>query len=114
MQAKFEEALEGDTNLDKIIVKLGKLNKISYEDLIHSFNTNASIGKLFLDWFKNKKPEFSKEYKKVAWDKLVNNYALHTAWNLLKLKRAFQCSTLDSADGEGSRWMDLFFGRVKN
>ena len=43
MQKDFEKAHEGDSNLDKKFVKLGELNKLAYEDLILSINTNSVV-----------------------------------------------------------------------
>ena len=47
-QDEYEEALEGDMDLDKNILKLGELNELAYEDLILSINTSFSVGKIVL------------------------------------------------------------------
>ena len=46
MQEGDEKALEGDTHIDKKIVKLGELNKLAYKDLILLINTDLSLGKI--------------------------------------------------------------------
>ena len=46
MHEEYEEALEGDDELDKKIVKLDELNERAYEDLILSINTHSSMGKV--------------------------------------------------------------------
>ena len=40
MQEEYENALKGDMDLDKKIIKLGELNELAYEDQILSINTN--------------------------------------------------------------------------
>ena len=45
MQKENEEALECNTDLQNID-KLGELNKLAYENLVLSINTNSSIGKV--------------------------------------------------------------------
>ena len=44
-QEEYENALEGDDDLDKKIVKLGELNEPAYEALILSINTSSSVRK---------------------------------------------------------------------
>ena len=46
MQHQYEEVLKGNEDLNKKIVKLGELNKLSYEDLILSINTSSSFCKV--------------------------------------------------------------------
>ena len=45
-QDKYENALIGNIDLDKKILKLSELNKLAYEDLILSINTSSSVGKV--------------------------------------------------------------------
>ena len=98
-QEEYDEALEGDDDLDKKIVKLGELNELAYEDLILSINTNSSMGKVAFGLVKNAKSvDFPEGNCKVAWDRLVSKYAPHTASSLLKLKSKFHNSKLDSID----------------
>ena len=73
MQEEYENALEGDDDLDKKIVKLGELNELAYEDLILSINTSYSVGKVAFRLVKNAKSEdFLEGNCKVAWDRLVS------------------------------------------
>ena len=45
-QEEYENALEGNEDLDKKIVKLGELNELAYKDLILSINKVAfGLGK---------------------------------------------------------------------
>ena len=41
MQKEYENALEGDPDHNKKIVKLGQLNELAYEDLILFINTSS-------------------------------------------------------------------------
>ena len=76
MQGEYENALEGDEDLDKRIVKLGELNKLVYEDLILSINTSSSVSKVVFGLVKNAKSEdFLEGNCKVEWDRLVRKYA---------------------------------------
>ena len=45
-QDEYENALKGDTDLNKKILKLGELNELTYKDLILSINTSSSVGEL--------------------------------------------------------------------
>ena len=87
-QDEYKNALEGDADLNEKIIKLGELNELVYEDLILSINASSSVGKVVFILVKNAKSEdFLEGDCKVAWDRLVSNYAPHTALSLLKLKR---------------------------
>ena len=48
MLAEFEEALEGDTVLDKKIVNLSKFNDQAYENLILAMNSFSSVEQVML------------------------------------------------------------------
>ena len=43
MQEDYDNALEGDMDLHRKIIKLGELNESSYEDLILSINTSSLL-----------------------------------------------------------------------
>ena len=51
-QDEFEEALDGDKDLDKKIVMVGEFNQLAYEDLIISINTDFLWEELHLSWYK--------------------------------------------------------------
>ena len=110
-QSDFERAIEGSTDLNKKIFDLGKLNKLAYNDLFLSINTDS----FFVFWLvQNAKiPEFLKGTCKVAWDRLLNKYAPHTAQTLLKLKSEFHNSKLDQLRkiqmNESHLWKGLEF-----
>ena len=51
-----------------------------YEDLILSINANSNVRKVAFGLVRNAKSlEFLKGHCKIAWNRLVNKYALHTA-----------------------------------
>ena len=99
MQEEYESALEGEKVFNKRIAKLGELKEIAYKDLILLIKTSSSVGKVAFELVKNAKSEdFPEGNCKVAWDRMVSNYALHTASSVLKLKSEFHISKLDSID----------------
>ena len=110
MQVEDESVLEGDEDFDKKIVKLGELNELAYEDLILWINTSSSVGRVVFGLVKNAKSEFLEGNCKVAWDRLVTKYALHTASSLLKLKSEFHNSKLESIDKDPKEWISHLEG----
>ena len=88
------------------VVKLSKLNEWAYEDLILSIDTNLSVRKVAFGLARNaKRLKFSKENCKIAWDRLVNKYALHTASSLMILKSEFYNSKLESIEQDLHDWI---------
>ena len=86
------------------IVKLGELNELAYEDLILS--TNSSVGKVaFRLVINTKNLEFPEGNCKVAWDRLVDKYASHTASSLLKLKSELHNSKLGLIEKDPGEWI---------
>ena len=66
--------------------------------------SSSSVGKIAFESVKNVKSEdFPWENCKVAWDRLVSKYALHTASSLLKLKSKFHNSMLESVDKDPNK-----------
>ena len=65
MQEEYDNVLENDTDLNKKIVKLGKLNELAYEDPL-------CLKKVPLGLVRNAKSfEFPQGNFKVSWDRLV-------------------------------------------
>ena len=90
MQEEYENALKGDMDLDKKIIKLGELNKLAYEDLILSIKTNSSVGKVAFRLVRNANSvDFPKGKSKITQDRLVSKCAPYMALSLLKLKSEF-------------------------
>ena len=87
VQEEYDEALEGNTDLNRNLIKLGDLIELVYKDLFLAINTSSLVDKaLFRLVFNAKSLEFPKSNSNVAWDELVNLYALHTASFVLKMK----------------------------
>ena len=111
IQEEYENALEGDDDLNKKIVKLCELDELAYEDLILSIKTSSSVGKVAFGLVKNvKREDFLEGNCKVAWDRLVSKYALHTALSLLKLMSKFHNSRLESIDKDPDEWISHLEG----
>ena len=95
----------------KKIVKLGELNELAYEDLILLINNSSSAGKVAVGLVMNAKSEdFPEGNCKVAWDRLVSKYALHTASSLCKLKSKFHNSKLELIDKDKDEWISHLKG----
>ena len=79
--------------------KLGELNEEAFEDIILSINHTTRSGKVAFSLVKNcKTREYPEGNCKLAWDRLVAKYAPKTAPSLLKLKKKFHNSRLESAE----------------
>ena len=52
-QEEYENAQEGDMDLNKKIIKLGEFNKLVYEDLFFSIKTSFSNGKVAFGLVRN-------------------------------------------------------------
>ena len=62
-------------------------------------NTSSSVDKVAFGLVRNaKSANFLEGNCKVAWDRPVSKYALHTALSLLKLKSEFHISRLESIE----------------
>ena len=74
-----------------------------------SINTSSSVGKVVFGLVKSAKSEDYPEGNcKVAWDGLVSKYAPNAASSLLKLKREFHNSKLESFDKDPNKWISSF------
>ena len=103
-QEEYETALEGNEDLDKKIVKLDALKELAYENLILSINTSSSVGKVAFGLVKNTKREnFPAGNCKVAWVRLLSDYAPHKALLLLKLKSEFYNNKFESIDKDPNK-----------
>ena len=111
MQEEFESARERDEDLDNKIVKLGEVNELANEDLILLINTSSSVGKGAFGLIKYAKSEdFLEENCKVALDRLVSKYALHTASSLCNLKSELHNSKLELIDKDPDKWISHLEG----
>ena len=74
-------------------------------------DTGSSVGKVAFGLVKNmKSADFPKGNCKIAWDRLVSKYALHTALSLLKLKSVFHNSKLKLMEKGPDDWISNLEG----
>ena len=93
------------------IINLGELNELDYKDVMMSINTNFTVETVSFRLVRNVKSlEFSKGNCKMAWHRLVHQYAWHTACFLLKLKREFQNSKLELVEKDSDEWISNLKG----
>ena len=105
-QDKNKNALEGDIDLNKKIIKFGELNELAHEDLILLINTSFSAGKMAFGLVRNaKSTDFSEGSCKIVWGRLVSKYAPNTASSLLKLKIKFHNSKLEWIKKDPDKWI---------
>ena len=105
-QDEYENTMEGDTDLDKKIVKLDELNELAYEDLILSINASSSVGKVAFNLVKDvKSADFQEGNCKIVWDRLVSKYAEGSALSLPTWKSEFNNSKLESMKKDTDEWI---------
>ena len=56
---EYKNAMEGDTDLNKKIIKLGELSELVYKNLILLINTRSSVGKVAFGLIRNAECRFS-------------------------------------------------------
>ena len=111
MHEEYEEALEGNIDLDKN-VKQGVLNKQANKNLILPINTMSSVREVMSELVCNSKGlKFPKGNCKVAKYRLVNKYAPHTASSLLNLKSEFNNSKFDSVEKDSDKMISNLEGK---
>ena len=72
---------------------------------------NSSVGNIVFRLVQTaESTEFPEGSCKVAWDRLMNECAPHTAWLMLKLKSEFHESKLDSAERDPNEWLSSLKG----
>ena len=105
MQNEHNNALNGDTDLDKKIVKLFELNEL-YEDLILWIITSSSVGKVTFGLVRNvKSADFLEGNSKIAWNRLVSNYASHAAFSWLKLESELHNGKFELIEKDPDEWI---------
>ena len=91
---------------NKNTTKLAELNEQAYEEIILSINHVTRQGKVAFSLVKNcKSLEYPEGNCKLAWDRLVAKYAPKTAPSLLKLKKKFANSKLETAEKHPDEWI---------
>ena len=110
-QFEYANDLEGDINLNKNMIRLGKLKELAYEDVILSINIRFSLGKVEFGFGKSvKSSDFLLGNCKIAWDGLISMYAPHMVTFLFKLKSEFHNSKLKSMQKEPDEWISNLEG----
>ena len=102
-QDEYKNALEGDMNFNKEILKLDELNELAGEDFMLLINT---FGKVSLGLVRNaKSADFPEGNCKIAWDRLVSKYTPHLASLLLKVKGEFHTNELELFEKDQDEWI---------
>ena len=114
-ESVYSAALEKDeekrTSTEKKIVELGQLNQKGFTELILSIDHKLRHGKVAFRLVKNSKSgDYPEGNCKVAWDRLVAKYAPKSLPSLLKYKKKFENSKLDSARTDPEDWISELEG----
>ncbi len=103
-QTEFEIAEHGSSIKDEAIKKLVKLNVISHEDILLSIDT-----RLLLERLHSVNTCYSQDFPegncRLAWDCLCSKFEPNTALSLLKWRKIFANSKLDSSDKDYDVWI---------
>ena len=109
--AVLEKDEEKRTSTEKKIVELGQLNQKGFTELILSIDHKLRHGKVAFRLVKNSKSgDYPEGNCKVAWDRLVAKYAPKSLPSLLKYKKKFENSKLDSARTDPEDWISELEG----
>lgn len=104
--SEFAAASAGSSDNDKKIVKRAELNQEGCEDIILSINHTTRQGKVAFSLVKNcKTTEYPEGNINLMWSRLEAKYAPKTAPSLLKLKKKFANSKLDSIEKHPDEWI---------
>ena len=94
-KSEYDTALtkttDKQTEEDKNIIQLAKLNRMAYMELVLSIDHKTPKGKVVFRLVKNSKSsKYPEGNCKVAWDRLVQKYSPKSTPSLLKLKKEFE------------------------
>jgi len=107
------EAKPSTTDEEKKLLKLDKLNKQGFMDLVLSMNTTTARGKVAFRIVRNcKTSQYLDGNVKTAWDRLTQKYAPRTTTSLLNLKKKFENSVLKSSQYDPDEWISKLEGYV--
>ena len=99
------------TQRDKNVIELWKLNQKAFTDLILSCDHTTPQGKIAFRLIKNSR---SKDYpegnSKVAWDRYRAKYNSKSLPSLLKKKKRFDNSRLESVETDPDDWISELEG----
>ena len=106
-------AKSSKTDDEKKILKISKLNREAYMDLVLSVNSNTSQGKIAFRLAKNCKTKVYPEGNcKLVWDRLTTKYEPKTTSALLKLKKKFENSKLEREEDDPEDWITELEGHL--
>ena len=95
----YESAVAKNDKSRDNMIKLNDANKEAFEDIILSIDHTSKQGKVAFSLVKNcKTAKYPEGNCKLAWDRLVAKYSPKTAPLMLKLKKTFANSQLESVD----------------
>ncbi len=99
------------TDDNKKTIENYRLNEKAYEDLLLSIDRETKTGNVAFNRIDNAVTSANPEGdSKIAWDRLINNYAPKTAPSYIQLKKEFTNSKLKSATHNPDNWItDLEF-----
>ena len=104
--SEYAAASTGSSADDKEIVKRAERNEEGCEDIILSISHTTKQGKVAFSLVKNcKTTEYPEGNVQMMWDRLEAKYAPKTAPSLLKLKKKFANSKLDSIEKHPDEWI---------
>ena len=103
---EYEKAVTNGRESGDDIIKFNNLNEEAFEDIILSIDHTTKQGKVAFSLVKNcKTAKYPEGNGKLAWDRLVAKYSPKTAPLLLKLKKNFANSQLESVEAHSHEWM---------
>ena len=96
---------------DKKIIKLDRLNKQAFMDLVPSINTTTTNGRTaFRLVEKCKTSEYPERNSKIVWERLRAKYAPRNTSRLLNLKKLYENSKLERTEIDPGDWISFLEG----
>jgi hypothetical protein len=107
------EAEVSKTETDQNILKLDKLNKQAYMELILSIDTTTTRGSTAFRLVKNcRTKEYPDGNSFMAWERLKSKYAPRTSCSLMKHKKKYENSSLGDATKDPDDWISSMEGII--
>ena len=101
------------TETDKNILKLDKLNKQAYMELILSIDKTTTRGCTAFRLVKNcRTKEYPDGNSCMAWERLKSKYAPRTSCPLMKHKKKYENSSLGDATKDPDDWISSMEGTI--
>ena len=114
MVEEYKKAVAKVEKSGNVIMRCNDLNKEAFEDIILSIDYTTKQGKVAFSLIKNcKMAKYPEGSYTLAWDHLIEKESPKTVPLLLKLKKHFANSQLESVDTHPVEWMMLSTINVK-